>query len=150
MNLRIRLLALANQLELPIIRKSQSYNMHTELVRTAALFPKIIAKVKYEEQVSYREKPQVSKSGYSHLLKPYINFSSFRMTHAIRDSASPRPKMYWTRTFEELVPSLDTTSNQVTSFYLFSGKLEYPNKIIRFNTSIVPMKMNPCEKIRRR
>ena len=70
--------------------------------------------------------------------------------HAIRDSASPRPKMYWTRTFEELVPSLDTTSNLVASFYLFSGKLEYPNEIIRFNTSIVPMKMNPCEEICRR
>ena len=26
-----------------------------------------------------------------------------------------------------------------TSFYLFSGKLEYLNKIIRFNTSIVRM-----------
>ena len=38
----------------------------------------------------------------------------------------------------------------VTSFYLFSGKLEYPNKISRFNTSIVRMKMNPCEEIRRR
>ena len=38
----------------------------------------------------------------------------------------------------------------VTSFYLFIGKLEYPNKIIRFNTSIVRMKMNPCEEIRRR
>ena len=67
LNQRIRLLALA-------IRKSQSYNVHTELVRTPALFHKIIAKVKYEKQVSYREKPQVSKSGYSHLLKPYIKF----------------------------------------------------------------------------
>ena len=38
----------------------------------------------------------------------------------------------------------------VTSFYLFSGKVEYPNKIIRFKTSIVRMKMNPCEEIRRR
>jgi len=38
----------------------------------------------------------------------------------------------------------------LTSFYLFSGKLEYLNKIIRFNTSIVRMKMNPCEEIRRR
>ena len=28
--------------------------------------------------------------------------------HAIRDSPSPRPKMYWTRTFEGLVPSLGT------------------------------------------
>ena len=37
--------------------------------------------------------------------------------HAIRDSASPRPKMYWTRTFEELVPSLDTTSNSVQYLY---------------------------------
>ena len=37
-----------------------------------------------------------------------------------------------------------------SSFYLFSGKLEYLNKIIRFNTSIVRMKMNPCEEIRRR
>ena len=77
-----------------------------------------------------------------------------RVPHAITDSASPRPKMYWTRTCEELVPSLDTTSNrpsnQVTSFYLFSGKLEYPNKIIRFNTSIVRMQMNPCEEICRR
>ena len=36
-----------------------------------------------------------------------------------------------------------------TSFYLFSGKLEYLNKIIRFNTSIVRMKMNPCEEIPR-
>ena len=35
-------------------------------------------------------------------------------------------------------------------FYLSSGKLEYPNKIIRFKTSIVRMKMNPCEEIRRR
>ena len=41
-------------------------------------------------------------------------------------------------------------SVQPTSFYLFSGKLEYLNKIIRFNTSIVSMKMNPCEEIRRR
>ena len=41
-------------------------------------------------------------------------------------------------------------SVQPTSFYLFSGKLEYLNKIIRFNTSIVRMKMNPCEEIRRR
>ena len=37
-----------------------------------------------------------------------------------------------------------------SSFYLFSGKLEYLNKIIRFNTYIVCMKMNPCEEIRRR
>ena len=37
-----------------------------------------------------------------------------------------------------------------SSFYLFSGKLEYLNKIIRFNTYIVRMKMNPCEEIRRR
>ena len=50
----------------------------------------------------------------------------------------------------ERTPSLDTTSNLVTSFYLFSGKLEYPNKIIRFNISIVRMKMNPCEEICRR
>ena len=35
-------------------------------------------------------------------------------------------------------------------FYLSSRKLEYPNKIIRFNTSIVRMKMNPCEEIRRK
>ena len=37
-----------------------------------------------------------------------------------------------------------------TSFYLFSGKLEYLNKIIWFNTFTVRMKMNPCEEIRRR
>ena len=37
-----------------------------------------------------------------------------------------------------------------TSLYLFSGKLEYLNKIIRFNTFIVRMKMNPCGEIRRR
>ena len=37
-----------------------------------------------------------------------------------------------------------------SSFYLFSGKLEYLNEIIRFNSSIVRMKMNPCEEIRRR
>ena len=38
----------------------------------------------------------------------------------------------------------------ITSFNLFSGKLENPNKIIRFNTSIVRMKMNLCEESRRR
>ena len=70
--------------------------------------------------------------------------------HAIRDSASPRPKTYWTRTFEGLVPSLGTGLVTPSSFYLFSGKLEYLNKIMRFNTSIVRMKMNPCEEIRRR
>ena len=37
-----------------------------------------------------------------------------------------------------------------TSFYLFSGKLAHLNKIIRFNTFIVRMKMNPCEEIRQR
>ena len=42
------------------------------------------------------------------------------------------------------------TLTSLTSFYLFSGKLEYLNKKIRFNTSIVRMKMNPCEEIRRR
>ena len=60
--------------------------------------------------------------------------------------------MYWTRTFEGLVPSLGTTSNAIVtpaSFYLYSGKHEYLNKIIRFNTSIVRMKMHPCEEIRR-
>ena len=60
---------------------------------------------------------------------------------AIRDSASPWPKVYWTLTFEGLVPSLGTTSNGLvtpTSFYLFSGKLEYLNKIIRFNYLYCP------------
>ena len=88
-----------------------------------------------------------------------LNLDSLRtltidgMKHAIRDSASPRPKMYWTRTFEGLVPSLGITSNAIvtpTSFYFYSGKREYLNKIIRFNTSVVRMKMNPCEEIRLR
>ena len=69
--------------------------------------------------------------------------------HAIRDSASPRPQIYWTRTFEGLVPSAVQLVTP-TSFYLFSGKLEYLNKIIWFNTFTVRMKMNPCEEIRRR
>jgi len=61
--------------------------------------------------------------------------------HAIRDSASSRPKIYWTLTFEGLVPSLGTTSNGLvtpTSFYLFSGRLEYLNKIIRFDYLYCP------------
>ena len=47
------------------------------------------------------------------LVPPY---RTLFVRHAIRDSASPRPKMYWTRTFEELVSSLDTTSNLVLPF----------------------------------
>ena len=78
-----------------------------------------------------------SKCHVIKISKIFGDFVSLCQGHAIRDSASPRPKMYWTRTFEELVSSLDTTSNLVSSFYLFSGKLEYPNKISRFNTSIV-------------
>ena len=37
-----------------------------------------------------------------------------------------------------------------TSFYLFSGKLEYLNKIIQVQYLYCSYDMNPCEEIRRR
>ena len=51
---------------------------------------------------------------------------------------------YGVKIFLPSPPNYVTRSPGVTSFYLFSGKLEYRNKIIRCNTSIVRMKMNPC------
>ena len=56
-----------------------------------------------------------SKNKWSFFRFYIVDMNIFVSTRAIGDTASPRPKMYWTRTFEGLVPSLGTTSNAIVT-----------------------------------